>query len=84
MEDMTMTVFPNPAQDMLNIALTAERQQDVSLSLLTIDGKVMMDKKVNVFGNGHFQVNVSQLPAGFYLVKVATKEGVMVTKVVVE
>ncbi|MBI1225278.1 MAG: T9SS type A sorting domain-containing protein [Bacteroidetes bacterium] len=82
--DMTMNVFPNPAKDVLNIALTTESQKDVSLSLLTIDGKVMMEKKGNLQGNGHFQVNVSQLPAGFYFVKVATKDGVLVTKVVVE
>ena len=81
---MTMTVFPNPAKDMLNIALTAENPKDVNLSLLTIDGRVMMERKANVLGNGHFELNVSQLPAGFYLVKVATEEGVMVTKVVVE
>ncbi|MCF8245723.1 MAG: T9SS-dependent M36 family metallopeptidase [Saprospiraceae bacterium] len=82
--DMTMTVFPNPARDMLNISLTAESQKDVNLSLLTIDGRVMMERKANVLGNGHFELNVSQLPAGFYLVKVATEEGVMVTKVVVD
>jgi hypothetical protein len=82
--DMTMTVFPSPATDILNVAVTAESQKDLTLSLLTIDGKVMMDKKVKVQDKGQYQINVSQLPAGFYFVKVATKEGVMVTKVVVE
>lgn len=82
--DMTMTVFPNPAKDRLNIALTAEKQQEVTLSLLTVDGRVMLERKAFVQGNGQFQINVSQLPAGFYLAKVATKEGVMVTKVVID
>jgi hypothetical protein len=82
--DMSMTVFPNPTQDVLNVALATENQQEISLSLLTIDGKSMMDKKANIQGKGHFQINVSQLPAGFYFIKVATKEGVMMSKVVVE
>jgi len=82
--DIAMRVFPNPAQDMVNIAISTESRQDLNLSLLTMDGRVMMNKKVNVHGNGQFQVNVSQLPAGLYLVKVATDKGVMVTKVVVE
>ncbi len=82
--DMSMTVFPNPAHDLLNIELTSETQKELSISLITIDGKVMMERKGNVQGKGRAQLNVSQLPAGFYFVKVATKDGVMVTKVIVD
>ncbi|MCU0346374.1 MAG: T9SS-dependent M36 family metallopeptidase [Saprospiraceae bacterium] len=82
--DVKMTVFPNPASDVLNIALDAETQQEVSLSLVTVDGRVMMERKAEVYGAGQFQLNISQLPAGFYFVKISTDNGVMMSKVVVE
>ena len=82
--DVKMTVFPNPASDVLNIALDAETQQEVSLSLVTVDGRVMMERKADVYGTGQFQLNISQLPAGFYFVKISTDKGVMMSKVVVE
>lgn len=82
--DVNMAVFPNPAKDALNITMETENQTEISLSLMTVDGKVVMNRELNVHGKHQFQINVSQLSAGFYFVKVATDKGVMVKKVVIE
>ncbi|MBI5916011.1 MAG: T9SS-dependent M36 family metallopeptidase [Bacteroidetes bacterium] len=82
--DVAVTVFPNPAQNLLNIALVAEKQTDVSISLLSVDGKTMMEHTVSVLGNDQYSLDVTQLPGGFYFVKVSSGDGVLVKKVVIE
>ena len=84
LKDVTITTYPNPVDEILNIALDSERQQDLQLSLLTVDGKVVMAQSLNVYGNQNIQLNVSSVPAGFYFLKVASEEGTAVQKVVIK
>jgi len=84
LHDMTMRVYPNPVDNLLYVGLTSVDQREVNVSLLTVDGKQMMEEKTTVLGKGHLQINVSQLPAGIYFVRIAAKDGVMISKVVVE
>jgi uncharacterized repeat protein (TIGR01451 family) len=84
LDNLSMTVFPNPASEVINISLDAATHQEVGLSLVSVDGQLMGERKFNLQGKHSLQLQVGQLPAGFYFVKVSTDEGVMVRKVVVE
>ncbi len=84
LKNLSMAVFPNPANDVLNISLDAANQQTVGISLVSVDGQLMGERKFSLQGKNTMQLQVGQLPAGFYFVKVSTDEGVMVRKVVVE
>lgn len=83
--NMEVNVFPNPAQDILNIQVLNDKSADASVRLLTIDGKEMMDKSFRVVdGLQTMTVNVAGLPAGMYFVKVSTAEGIVVEKVMIK
>ena len=84
LQDVTMKVYPNPASDFLNIALSSEMQKNVTISLLTVEGKVMTSRAFNVYGNNHLSLNVSSFPSGFYFVKVSADDGVIVQKVIID
>ncbi|MCC6726159.1 MAG: T9SS type A sorting domain-containing protein, partial [Saprospiraceae bacterium] len=84
LDDLSLSVYPNPAQDILNVAINAETMQDMTISLVTIEGKLVAERKLQMQGKQQMLLNVSQLPAGFYFVKVATDKGNIVTKVVIE
>ena len=82
---MEVNVFPNPAQDILNIQVLNDKSADASVRILTIDGKEMMDKSFQVVdGLQTVSLNVARLPVGMYFVKVSTEEGIVVEKVMIK
>lgn len=84
LEGLSFSVFPNPAQDMLNIRLTAASQAEVSLRILTVDGKEMIRWDGSFSGSEMLPVNVSQLPKGMYMVQVITDGQSGTRKIVIE
>lgn len=66
------TVFPNPSNDFITIDLDAQIDR---ISVLALDGKVMIEQKGN-------SVDISNLTAGVYVVNVMTSEGVSQTRFV--
>ncbi len=84
LKDVTISTYPNPIDNVLNVAIRSERQQELQLSLLSIDGKAISTQSFNVYGSQNIQLNVSSITAGFYFLKVSSAEGIVVQKVIVE
>lgn len=63
---LTVAVYPNPANNMLNIR-TENRIEEVRVMSLT--GQLMLRGNASV-------INVSELPAGTYLIQVTTDNGI--------
>jgi extracellular elastinolytic metalloproteinase len=84
LQDVTMKAYPNPASNFLNIALSSETRKDVTISVLTVEGKVMASRAFTVNGNNHLSLDVSSFPSGFYFVKVSAPDGVIVQKVIID
>ncbi len=84
LKDISFQVYPIPANEQLNIALNSTRSQEVTVSLLTLDGRTVMARSAHVYGNEFIPLDVRSQPAGFYFVKMSTEEGVIVQKVVIE
>jgi len=78
-------VFPNPAGDYLNISLRNETAREGVLSLYNVNGQTLIQQAVTI--NQLAQVlplNVENMAAGFYFVKVQTNEGIAVKKIILE
>lgn len=84
LQDVEVATFPNPAGDILNVQLSSENRTELNMSLLTVDGKEMLSRDLTVRGNQHVSLNVSQVPAGLYFLRVSSDEGVLTQKVIVE
>lgn len=78
-------VFPNPAGDYVNISLRNEVVREGVLSLYNVSGQTLIQQTVTI--NQFAQVlplNVENMAAGFYFVKIQTNEGIAVKKIILE
>ena len=74
----TMEVFPNPAQDVLNIQF--EGTVDGVVRLVTLDGRVAFEEAL--VAQGRTGLNVAHLSAGMYLLSVQYEAGQILKQVV--
>jgi len=81
--DGTMTLFPNPATDFVQAQFNFENQIDATITLASIDGKVIEYKNQPLL-NEVVQFNTSNLAEGMYLLRVATEIGTKTEKFVVK
>jgi hypothetical protein len=72
-EENTITVFPNPASDYINIRTgnTAVKQLMIINSVGTVVSTIDQ-----VSGKSEYRINVANLPAGNYMLRAATENGV--------
>jgi hypothetical protein len=84
MEKMPMSVFPNPANEMLNIAFEAN-QNDYTVELIDLQGRVVKSGSYsNLSGSQLISFPVSDLNKGSYIVKISTNEGSKTKAVIVQ
>ncbi len=80
-----LVVFPNPAEDFINVQLTTDAADHVVCSLYDVSGKILLTDEFDV--NGGEAVQHIKLPSslsqGFYFLDVETSKGKTVTKVMV-
>ena len=81
----TLTVYPNPANTNITIELTDISVSPSAIEILTSEGKLVFSKKVNGNRGGLKEtLDISNLTAGFYLVKVHTDQTSLVQKLTIE
>ncbi len=78
--DETLRVFPNPTQDILNVAFGQVIDGNVALQLINLQGQVITQKMYSSI-SGMVTLNVSQFPKGIYLLTVQTEKGLVSRKV---
>ncbi len=75
-----MKVFPNPANDVLNISFESG-EGDYSIDVIDMLGRTVLSKNVNdVFGVQNIEIPVSTLTEGNYILNVSSKKGTFNTK----
>lgn len=77
--DLHVTVSPNPADEMLRIAINTEMVYSATVRLMDLTGRVVLEQSVNRFDF----VDVSTLEAGMYLLEVAQDAKTYTQKVVI-
>jgi hypothetical protein len=71
-KNSTVAVFPNPASDVLNLKWTQPINEEVTLSLIDISGKIILNKKV--FINDTYILELSNtLAQGDYILKLSSE-----------
>lgn len=79
-----INVFPNPATDKLNVAFELNSAQDVVMSLVSIDGKVVSSTTSTNVTNVSTSLNTSNLSTGLYILNVTTNEGKFTRNIMVK
>ncbi|SEQ35820.1 M36 family metallopeptidase [Neolewinella agarilytica] len=80
-----VSVFPNPANEVVNVNITAERAGEATVQLFSIDGRAVFTNTLNLApGATLTTINTSSLPAGVYVVQVTGDSRVSTTKVTIQ
>ena len=78
-----MNIFPNPAEDMLNIEIEMTEDSSVEILLMNALGQTVMQER----SSGKTTMNrldVSDLQAGMYMLSVRTASGMITERVIVK
>jgi hypothetical protein len=69
-------VYPNPVKDRLNITISSGTAEKVTMSIIDVTGKVLIQKVVQLtIGELSISENISQLNKGNYLLKLTDASG---------
>lgn len=77
-----MTIAPNPSNGNFNVRMNLKGSDNVSLSIYDILGKVVYTHSANAITEYNQNINISHLPAGVYVVKLQTTQGIAESKIV--
>ena len=80
----SISIFPNPTQGLLNIAIDGPSNAAFDLSVVSPQGQQVLNRQINVAGSLNTQVDLSEMASGIYYVRIANDNGVRVAKVVVQ
>lgn len=79
-----VALFPNPANNVLNVEILAAQRDGVSIEVLDLTGKVVIQANdVSPINANKYQLNVDGLERGIYLVKITNGEAVTTEKVTI-
>ncbi|MBI1227387.1 MAG: T9SS type A sorting domain-containing protein [Bacteroidetes bacterium] len=82
--DNSLTFYPNPASTNLNVDINLDEPTLANITLADLNGRVIqIDEVENAFQEKR-QYDVSSLPNGTYIVRIATKTGTKTKKFVVQ
>lgn len=79
-ETPVLTVYPNPASDVLFLQLDMEVSDNLNYSLTDLNGRTIFRKQLK---ESNAQIDVSMLPAGSYIVKVQDQKNSLIQKVTI-
>jgi len=83
LEESDLSVWPNPANDILHINYMEFSMRDYSnLQLLNMSGVVMMN--IDIKSSGNTDLNVSGIATGTYLLRLTTGEGIITKKIIIK
>jgi len=80
-QNRLINVFPNPADDVLNIYMNSTGTNDMIIEISNLFGQVI--KQMSLSGSDKYSVNVNDLAGGLYYIKVRTEDSMQVSKVVI-
>lgn len=79
-----LSIFPNPANDKINVSFNLIQNSDVEISILNINGQTLSTKKISHLNKGiqSVELNVNTLNTGIYMISVKTNDGKFIGKLI--
>ncbi len=81
--DNYASIFPNPAKQDLNIILNESQLFEGTISIESIDGKLIYNKEISATSN-RIKIDVSQFANGCYFIHIKNKDRVITRKLLIE
>ena len=77
-------VFPNPGDESVNVLLILNRPENIKLQIFTQYGKMIYNEDIKNSGRINERINVSDYPAGIYILKINTSGNEYLKKVIIK
>jgi subtilisin-like proprotein convertase family protein len=81
--DNNITLFPNPADDVISLKLQQPLTDDAGLRVLTAHGQVVQQHTLDA-GLQQMELYTNNLPVGIYWVEISTETGQLTQKLVIQ
>jgi hypothetical protein len=81
-QNQTFTVYPNPANNQLNILFQTQNPISLQLRLLNINGQLILEKFHQNIANNRLNLDISALESGFYMLYIQQGSQIWATKVI--
>ena len=75
-------VYPNPTKEFINVEFSGLSDENISIEIIDVFGKVVQ-KEISKNENQMFNLNVSSLDAGYYLLKISSGYSVIQKKIII-
>ena len=75
-------VYPNPAKEFINVEFSGLNDENISIEITDVFGKVVQ-KEISKNENQMFNLNVSSLAAGYYVLKISSGNSVIQKKIII-
>jgi glucose/arabinose dehydrogenase len=87
LEDLSfndIVLYPNPADEMVNLSISANIDAEMNMNILTVDGKLVQQRMVQVtVGSNLFTINTSTFASGVYFVQLNDGTHTFTRKIVI-
>jgi hypothetical protein len=81
----TFNIYPNPATDQIVITFNSEKEEGYNLRLVDMIGRTVINEDhTAVAGDNQYQMNLSELARGVYVVVLQNSNGSLQKKIVVQ
>jgi len=79
------TVYPNPASSEVTIGFSSDKETRYSVTVADMTGRIIINENhTSVVGDNQFQMNISSLSKGIYMVILQNSDGTLQKKIVVQ
>ena len=79
-----ISVYPNPAEDVVNIAVKELVNTSYNVTITDITGKVLFNNRLNnMLNNNAASINVSEFNKGMYFIMLTNEQGTSTQKLIV-
>jgi hypothetical protein len=81
-----LDLFPNPSVDVAQIKYFTPLQGKLTINLIDVTGKIVLSQQElsNSNVNNRYQIDISQLPAGFYTLQINQQESISSAKLTIK
>ncbi|MCU0318505.1 MAG: PKD domain-containing protein [Flavobacteriales bacterium] len=69
----TLELWPNPTSDRITLRWSGDGVRATEILVMDLEGRVVLEQREGGQGNGTFEVNVAQLEAGAYVVRISAE-----------
>ncbi|MDY0216507.1 MAG: T9SS type A sorting domain-containing protein [Bacteroidales bacterium] len=76
----SISAYPNPVKDVMNIDFSKMKDVDGTISILSLEGKLLQSKQITE--TGIISLDVSSLPRGVYICRYSNKTEIKTVKII--